>query len=88
MSGSGWTFLSPRRRRGTCRTETQERGTESRGDRCQANRPAYIPDLNTERKLELVTDALLKRGYKSAAVEKILGGNFERVLADIWSYNY
>ena len=49
------------------------------------DRPAYIPDLNTERKLELVTDALLKRGYKSAAVEKILGGNFRRVLADIWS---
>jgi microsomal dipeptidase-like Zn-dependent dipeptidase len=47
------------------------------------DRPAYIPDLNTERKLELVTDALLKRGYKSAAVEKILGGNFKRVLADI-----
>ena len=34
---------------------------------------------------ELVTDALLKRGYKSAAVEKILGGNFKRVFADIWS---
>ena len=49
------------------------------------DRPAYIPDLNTERKLELVTDALLKRGYKSGAVEKILGGNFKRVLADIWS---
>jgi len=49
------------------------------------DRPAYIPDLNTERKLELVTDALLKRGYKSAAVEKILGVNFKRVLADIWS---
>ncbi|HZS18050.1 MAG TPA: membrane dipeptidase [Candidatus Udaeobacter sp.] len=49
------------------------------------DRPAYIPDLNTERKLELVTDALLKRGYKSAVIEKILGGNFKRVLADIWS---
>jgi Membrane dipeptidase (Peptidase family M19). len=49
------------------------------------DRPAYIPDLNTERKLELVTDALLKHGYKSAAVEKILGGNFKRVPADIWS---
>jgi len=49
------------------------------------DRPAYIPDLNTERKLEFVTDALLKRGYKAAAVEKILGGNFKRVLTDIWS---
>jgi membrane dipeptidase len=34
------------------------------------DRPAYIPDLNTQRKLELVTDALLKRGYKGAVVEK------------------
>jgi membrane dipeptidase len=49
------------------------------------DRPAYIPDLNSERKLELVTDALLKRGYKNAAAEKILGGNFKRVLTEIWS---
>jgi len=49
------------------------------------DRPAYIPDLNTERKLELVTDALLKRSYKSTVIEKILGGNFKRVLTDIWS---
>ena len=49
------------------------------------DRPAYIPDLNDERKLELMTDALLKRGYKSEAVEKILGGNFKRALTDIWS---
>jgi membrane dipeptidase len=49
------------------------------------DRPAYIPDLNTERKLELVTDALLKHGYKGAVIEKILGGNFKRVLTDIWS---
>jgi membrane dipeptidase len=48
------------------------------------DRPAYVPDLNTERKLELVTDALLKRGYKSAVIEKILGGNFKRVLSQIW----
>ena len=26
------------------------------------DRPTYIPDLNTERKMELITDALLKRG--------------------------
>ena len=61
--------------------ERKEAGIAAPGE----ERPAYIPDLNTERKLELVTDALLKRGYKSAAVEKILGGNFRRVLTDIWS---
>jgi membrane dipeptidase len=49
------------------------------------DRPTYIPDLNTERKMELIADALLKRGYESRAVEKILGGNFKRALAEIWS---
>jgi len=61
--------------------ERKEAGIAAPGE----DRPAFIPDLNTERKLELVTDVLLKRGYKSAAVEKILGGNFRRVLTDIWS---
>jgi membrane dipeptidase len=49
------------------------------------DRPTYIPDLNTERKMELITDALLKRGYASSAVEKILGGNFKRAFAEIWA---
>ena len=49
------------------------------------DRPLYIPDLNTERKMELITDALLKRGYKSSAVEKILGANFKRAFGEIWS---
>jgi membrane dipeptidase len=49
------------------------------------DRPIYIPDLNTERKMELIADALLKRGYKSSAVDKILGANFRRAFADIWA---
>jgi membrane dipeptidase len=49
------------------------------------DRPTYIPDLNTPRKMELIADALLKRGYKSGAVEKILGGNFKRVFGEIWT---
>jgi membrane dipeptidase len=49
------------------------------------DRPSYIPDLNTPRKMELIADALLKRGYKSAAVEKILGNNFKRVFGEIWT---
>jgi len=49
------------------------------------DRPTYIPDLNTPRKMELVADALLKRGHKAAAVEKILGANFRRVFGEIWS---
>jgi membrane dipeptidase len=49
------------------------------------DRPTYIPDLNTPRKMELIADALLKRGHKSGAVEKILGANFKRVFGEIWT---
>lgn len=49
------------------------------------DRPTYIPDLNTPRKMELVADALLKRGHKAAVVEKILGANFRRVFGEIWT---
>jgi membrane dipeptidase len=49
------------------------------------DRPTYIPDLNTPRKMELIADALLKRGHKAAAVEKILGANFRRVFGEIWT---
>ncbi len=49
------------------------------------DRPTYIPDLNTPRKMELIAGALLKRGYKSGAVEKILGNNFKRVFGEIWT---
>jgi membrane dipeptidase len=48
------------------------------------DRPTYIPDLNTPRKLERIADALLKRGHKSGVVEKILGNNFKRVFGEIW----
>jgi|ERR1043165_3038578 membrane dipeptidase len=49
------------------------------------DRPAYIPDMNTPRKMEIITDALLKRGYSSRAVQKVLGGNFKRVFREIWT---
>ncbi len=49
------------------------------------DRPVYIPDMNTPRKMELVADALLQRGHKSGVVEKILGANFKRVFGEIWT---
>jgi membrane dipeptidase len=49
------------------------------------DRPTYIPDLNTTRKMELVADALLKRGHKAGVVTKILGENFKRVFGEIWT---
>jgi membrane dipeptidase len=49
------------------------------------DRPTYIPDLNTPRKMELIAGALLKRGQKSAVIEKIMGANFKRVFGEIWT---
>ncbi|HET7162019.1 MAG TPA: membrane dipeptidase [Rhodanobacteraceae bacterium] len=48
------------------------------------NRPPYIPDINTSRKLERVADALLKHGYSARVADKVLGLNFSRVLKEIW----
>jgi membrane dipeptidase len=49
------------------------------------DRPVYIPDMNTPRKMELIAEALLKRGHKSGVVEKIMGANFKRVFGEIWT---
>ena len=49
------------------------------------DRPPYIPDLNSPRKMELIADALLKRGYSASTTEKVLGANFVRVFGEIWT---
>jgi membrane dipeptidase len=49
------------------------------------DRPTYIPDLNTPRKMEFIADALLKRGHKVSLIEKVLGANFKRAFKEIWT---
>lgn len=49
------------------------------------NRPPYLPDLNTPRKLEFVAAALLKHGYGARVTDKVLGLNFRRVFKEIWA---
>jgi membrane dipeptidase len=49
------------------------------------DRPTYIPDLNTPRKMELIADGLLKRGHKSGVIEKVMGANFKRAFGEIWT---
>jgi membrane dipeptidase len=51
----------------------------------EEDRPTYVEGMNTPRKLEIVADELLKRGYSDAVVQKVLGGNFARVFAEIWT---
>lgn len=44
----------------------------------------FVPDLNTPRRLERIADALLARNHQTARVEKIIGGNFVRLMRDVW----
>jgi membrane dipeptidase len=50
----------------------------------EEDRPPYVIGLNTPRRSEVIADALLKRGYKPRAVEKVLGLNFTDALGRIW----
>ena len=50
----------------------------------EEDRPPYVEGMNTPRRLEVVADQLLRRGYPESTVEKVLGGNFARVFAAIW----
>jgi len=61
--------------------ERRKKGIAAPGE----NRPLYIPDLNTPRRLERVADAMQKQGYGSRTIEKVLGLNFSRVYRDIWT---
>lgn len=44
----------------------------------------YVPDLNSPRRLETLAAMLAARGHSSARIEKILGGNFLRLTAEVW----
>lgn len=43
-----------------------------------------IPEYNSPRRFELLADDLLRRGHSSGRIEKIIGGNFARVLRSVW----
>jgi membrane dipeptidase len=50
----------------------------------EEDRPPYVVGLNTPRKIEVIADQLLKRGYSARIVEKVVGANFVRVFNDTW----
>jgi membrane dipeptidase len=51
----------------------------------EEDRPTYVVGLNVPRRMEIIADRLLKRGYSVAVTEKVLGGNFARVFTQIWT---
>ncbi len=48
------------------------------------DRPPFIPELNAADRMERIAGALEARGTRPPVIEKILGGNFHRVLGDVW----
>jgi membrane dipeptidase len=51
----------------------------------EEDRPTYVQGLNNPRRIEVIADQLLRRGYSERTAEKILGENFARVLREIWT---
>lgn len=45
----------------------------------------YVEDLNTRAKARNLTQGLLDRGYNESTIQKVLGGNFLRVFAEVWA---
>jgi membrane dipeptidase len=50
----------------------------------EEDRPTYVVGLNLPRKIEVIADQLLKRGYPARTAEKVIGANFVRVFSEIW----
>jgi len=48
------------------------------------SRPLFIPELNHPRRIEGVAAAMTRAGHSSTVIEKVIGGNFHRVLKEIW----
>jgi membrane dipeptidase len=48
------------------------------------DRYPYVPDLNGPDHMEVIANALAKRGQPASVIEKVLGANFQRVIGEIW----
>jgi len=49
-----------------------------------ADRPPFIPEFNRADRFSALADDFARRGMKSSVVDKVLGGNFERVFRETW----
>jgi membrane dipeptidase len=45
----------------------------------------FIPDLNATRRFEILGALLAQRGHSTTRIAKVLGGNFARVMSEVWS---
>ncbi|BBM03271.1 dipeptidase [Microbulbifer sp. GL-2] len=49
------------------------------------HRPPFIPELNSERRMELIAYRLSQKGLSDRVIEKIIGKNWLRVFAAVWN---
>lgn len=71
--------------RATLRKEIEDRirrGVSAPGE--SPDRPPFIPEFNSARRMEKIAVAMRERGYSDAVISKVCGGNFHRVLGEIW----
>ena len=47
----------------------------------------FLPDLCGPTQFQRLADLLVRRGHGEARIEKILGGNFRRLMADAWAHH-
>jgi len=45
----------------------------------------YVPDFNSPRRMERIAEALAKARYSSSRIEKLIGGNWMRLLGEVWN---
>jgi membrane dipeptidase len=48
------------------------------------DRYPYVPSLNGPDHMEIIALELQRRGQPSSVIEKVLGGNFQRIVGEIW----
>lgn len=62
--------------------ERKKRGVSAPGETTAVY--TFVPDLNTPRRFETIAALLAKRGKSERVIEKVLGGNFQRLFAQTW----
>jgi membrane dipeptidase len=59
------------------------RGVSAPGE--SPDRPPFIPELNSARRMEKIAVAMKAKGYSDSVIAKVCGGNFDRALKEIWA---
>jgi len=62
--------------------ERRKRGISAPGEDPEVY--TFIPDLNRADRFARIADLLAQRKHSAARIDKVLGGNFARLLKDVW----